>query len=382
MFTEKEILSIREGIDGVKHVLPPRFYTDEAIYQHEVEHVLKKNWLFIGRWDEAENPGDYFTITMWGQSIIIVRDRQKQLHALVNVCQHRFSQVVEDGSGNVNSFMCHYHRWTYELDGKLKGMSVQDVPGADKKECALPSLRVEEWQGFIFIHYDQDAKPLAPQLEGLNPLFDKFQLATYRKKLAIKYNTTWNYKCSFENGYEGYHHVGLHHDSIYHLIPSANTRPMDFGKIYGSYAMWLAADLPEQVKEEMMQPFGRSPWLKEGDTEDKEHFVGIYPAGPMMFVTNYQCSYLQTHHEGVDSNQGTTGQAFPPWVIDSADSREKIDFLTQRTSEIQNEDTIGCTLLQKGLRTAGNGASSGMLHPLEKQLNHYHNWYVDQMTNS
>ena len=77
MFTEKEILSIREGINGVKHVLPPRFYTDEAIYQYEVEHVLKKHWLFIGRWDQAENPGDYFTVNMWGQSIIIVRDKEQ-----------------------------------------------------------------------------------------------------------------------------------------------------------------------------------------------------------------------------------------------------------------------------------------------------------------
>ena len=182
LFSDKEILSIREGIDGVKHVLPPRFYYDETIYQHEVEHVLKKNWLFVGRWDEAENPGDYFTIRMWSQSIIIVRDKKKQLHALVNVCQHRYSQVVEDGSGNTNTFMCPYHRWTYDLDGRLKGMSVQDIPGVDKKKCTMPSLRVEEWQGFIFINYDPNAKALAPQLEGLDSLFDKFQLGRVRSK--------------------------------------------------------------------------------------------------------------------------------------------------------------------------------------------------------
>ena len=381
MFTEEEILSIREGINGVKHVLPSRFYTDEAIYQYEVEHVLKKNWLFVGRWDQAENPGDYFTIRMWNQSIIIVRDKQKQLHALINVCQHRFSQVVEDGTGNTSTFMCPYHRWTYELDGRLKGISVQDIPGVDKKKCALPSLRIEEWQGFIFINFDKDAKTLGPQLEGLNPLFDKFQLGTYRKQDEAKYETTWNYKCTFENGLEGYHHVGLHHDRIYHLIPSANTKPMHFGEIYGSYTMWPAENMAEEMKQEMLQPFGATPWIEDGDQDgSKECFVGIYPAGPMMYVNHYQCTFLLTHHEGVASNYGSTGQAFAPWAIASPGGKEKVGFFTQMMKDIQDEDTYGCTMLQKGLNSGND--SSGLLHPLEVQLNHYHNWYLDQMINS
>lgn len=379
MFTEKEVLSIREGINGVKHVLPSRFYTDETIYRHEVEHVLKKNWLFVGRWDQAENPGDYFTFRMWGQSIIIVRDKQKQLHALVNVCQHRYSQVVEDGSGNTNMFMCPYHRWTYDLDGRLKNISIQDIPGVDKKKCALPSLRVEEWQGFIFINYDPDAKPLAPQLEGLDPLFDKFQLATYRQMDIINYQTVWNYKCGFENGFEGYHHVGLHH-RIHHIEPSTNTRPMIFGKIYGSYNMWLAENVPEEIKNFMLQPFGRSPLLEEGEVVDKDNFVGIYPSGPMMYVNNYQCSYLITHHESINSNQGATGQAIAPWAIDTPGSKEIIAELNQYMREIQDEDTFGCTMLQKGM--SSGSSTNGLLHPLEVQLNHYHNWYMNQMMKS
>ena len=381
IFSEEEILSIREGKDGIKHVLPPRFYTDQSIYQLEVERILKRNWLFIGRWDQAENPGDYFTINMWGQSIIIVRNNEGKLNALVNVCQHRFSQVVDDGSGNTKFFRCPYHRWTYDLDGRLKGITTQPIPGFDKKQCRLPSLRVEEWQGFIFVNYDQDALPLGQQLEGLNKLFDNFQLDTFRQQGEISYKSRWNYKCSFENGFEGYHHVGLHHDAIHHLIPSSNTKPYLFGEIYGSYTMWPAEDLADEIKKELEQPFGVPPWAGNGDKDVfGDYFVGIYPAGPMMFLQNFQCTYLITHHQGVDSNYGITGQTFPPWVIDSPGAKEKIEAQVEMMKHIQDEDSYGCDMWQKGLKSA-NG-SSGLLHPLEVQINHFHNWYIDQMMNT
>ena len=379
IFTEDEVLSIREGIDGVKGVLPPRFYTDKAIYQYEVEHVLKKNWLCVGRWDEAENPGDYFTINMWDQSIIIVRNREGKLNALLNVCQHRFSQIVDDGSGNTKLFMCPYHRWTYDLDGKLRGVSVQQIPGFDKKKCSLPSLRVEEWQGFIFINYDQDAQPLGPQLAGLDSLFNKFGVGTFRMKGEARYEANWNYKANLENGYEGYHHVGPHHDRIYHIIPATNTKPYLFGEIYGSYTMWPTDKMPAKEKEEFQLPFGPAPWMKDDNPDDRiDYFIDIYPAGPSTYLNSYQCSSLILHHQGVDRNRGNNLQYFAPWAIESPGADELIEFGTDLMKGVQDEDTYALTMWQKGLRS-GNG-STGVLHPLEEQLNHYHNWYIDQMT--
>lgn len=374
MFTEEEILSIREGIDGVKHVLPARFYHDEAIYQHEVEHVLKKNWLCVGRWDQAENPGDYFTTRMWGESIIIVRDRQNELHALINVCQHRWSQVVEDGSGSTNMFMCPYHHWTYDLTGKLKGISVQDIPGVDKKKCAMPRLRVEEWHGFIFINFDQDAKSLTPQIEAVCPIFEKYQVGSYRQMDAVEYSTTWNWKFSFETGYEGYHHAGIHHDRINHIVPPSNTRPLDFGEACGSYTMWFAEGIPEEMKH----PFGRPPWMKDGEPEEKETFVAIYP-GLIMFLNECQCTYIIIQHQKVNSNCAVTAEAFAPWAIDAPHSKEMIAELTQMMRDVQDEDSFACSMLQKGITSKNN--TGGMLHPLERQLNHYHNWYLDRMIN-
>ena len=374
-FTEEERRGIRAGIDGVKRGIPARFYHDNEIYQYEVEHLLKKNWLCIGRWDQAEHPGDYFTIRMWGESVVVVRDKQNELHALINVCRHRSSQVVEDGSGNAKVFMCPYHRWTYNLNGSLRAMSVQTMPEVDKKKCSLPKLRIEEWHGFIFVNFDPDARSLAPQLEAVNSHFEKFQVATYRQKGTVEYPTTWNWKFSFETGYEGYHHVGIHHDRIYHLIPASNTKPLDFGEACGSYVMWAADDAPIEFK----RPFGPPPGAQEGDCDERDLFVAIYPS-LIMFLTNAQCTFIVVEHQAVDSNRGSTRQAFAPWVIDTPNGDERIAEQVQIMKEIQEEDTFGCSMLQKGITSKTN--TGGIIHPLEQQLNHYHNWYLDQFLNS
>ena len=154
--------------------------------------------------------------------------------------------------------------------------------------------------------------PWRHNLKGLTHCLINFSSEPIDKWIlsnTTRYGTT---NARFENGYEGYHHVGLHYDRIYHIEPAENTRPMLFGEIYGSYNMWPRESLSREVKDSVLQPFGRSPLLEEGEVANKETFVGIYPSGPMMFVNNYQCTYLITYHESVNSNRGATGQAFSP----------------------------------------------------------------------
>ena len=375
IFSDEEIKGIREGIGGVKRSIPARFYYDEALYQYEVEHLLRKNWLCVGRWDQAEKPGDYFTTRMWGESIVIVRNRDNKLHALINVCQHRWSQVVEDGSGNASMFMCPYHRWTYNLDGKLRGMSVRDIPGVDKKKCGMPKLRVEEWHGFIFINFDVNAKPLAPQLEAVNHHFEKYQVGKYRQKGAVQYQTSWNWKFSFETGYEGYHHAGIHFERINHLEPACNTRPLDFGETCGSYTMWPVDDVPR----EFCEPFGLPPGELEGKYKHTSVYVAIYPS-LIMFLNDYQCTFIIVQHQAVDSNRASTCQAFAPWAIARPDAEEVIEEMLDEMKGVQDEDSYGCSMLQKGITSKTNTGS--MIHPLEQQLNHYHKWYMEQLLNA
>jgi hypothetical protein len=97
-----------------------------------------------------------------------------------------------------------------------------------------------------------------------------------------------------------------------------------------------------------------------------------------MYVNSYQVTWIQIRAwESVDSNAGSTRQAVAPWALEGPGAEEGLAFLSEFTTEVQKEDSYACTMLQKGIRSKSN--SRGVIHPLEIQMNHYHNWYLDQM---
>ena len=80
---------------------------------------------------------------------------------------------VADDSGNCSKFTCPYHLWSYDLTGRLLGAPAMERTEAfDKKDYPLPALAVELWQGFVFVHLDANAAPLAPTLATYEPYLD------------------------------------------------------------------------------------------------------------------------------------------------------------------------------------------------------------------
>jgi len=372
-FSERELRAVREGIDGVKGMIPARCYYDEDIYAFEVEHILKKNWLCVGRWDWAEKPGDYFTRRMFGEPIVVIRDHQNRLRALINVCRHRWSQIMPDGAGNTNLLVCPYHSWTYNLDGSLRGMAVQDMPEVDKSSCALPSLRLEEWQGMVFINFDPDAEPLGPQLAGASELIARYGVGDYRTAGRADYDTTWNYKFSFETGYEAYHHEGIHKSWLGGT--AAYHKPFAFGKIWGAYVGIYppGGDI---------YPFGPPPWKSKAEIDegrDIHIFIGIYP-NLITFISSHQISMITTEFMSATANRATTSIAIAPWALERPGADAAIAEHVKNMLDTQDEDTRGCTMLQLGIASSYNTRS--VIHPIESQLSHYYNWLMDNYISS
>ena len=161
--------------------LPPAAYRSSELYALEIEKIFKQAWMCVGRAEYIPNPGDYYAFDVLGDMLIIVRDDDGEIHALSNICRHRFMPLVQD-AGNTRRFVCPYHAWTYATDGRL--LSAPGMAGAgrfDREQCSLPRYRLEEWFGFLFVNLNEDAPPLAAQMRTLEGYIANYRVAEQKR---------------------------------------------------------------------------------------------------------------------------------------------------------------------------------------------------------
>src|ERR1044072_5472510 len=114
-------------IDPASGKLDRRIFSDQAVYDDEMEKIFGRAWLMIGHESLVPEPDDFFHTYMGEDPVILTRDGQGRLHALLNMCRHRGNRVVRCDDGNATRFMCTYHGWAYGNDGRL-----EHVPGTSE----------------------------------------------------------------------------------------------------------------------------------------------------------------------------------------------------------------------------------------------------------
>jgi choline monooxygenase len=196
----------------VTATLPYRWYTDAAVLEQERERLFGGTWQYVGHTGEIAEPGSYFTCHSGEIPLVVVRDREGVLRAFVNVCRHRGAEVVA-GAGRCSTLQCHYHAWTYGLDGALRAAPRSDHdPGFDRSELGLRHAPLQTWGPFIFVNSDPDAAPLADTLGELPQLLrrgglDVDALAFHKRE---HYSLAANWKVAVENFLECYHCAVAH----------------------------------------------------------------------------------------------------------------------------------------------------------------------------
>ena len=203
--------------------LPREAYTSKELYDLEVREIFEKSWLCVGREEYVPQPGDYYTITILDEPIIVVRGTDGVVRALNAVCRHRSMLIVQD-RGNAKRFTCPYHAWTYGTDGRLIGAPHMEQSHAfDKQACGLPQYRLDSWKGFLFVNLDDNAAPLQPVVASMDKAVANYRIGEQTE--IFHYETEWagNWKLSAENAMEYYHHIALHADTVGVQLPAKNT---------------------------------------------------------------------------------------------------------------------------------------------------------------
>ena len=209
--------------DAACLTLPREAYTSQELYEREVKAIFEKSWLCVGREEYVPNPGDYYTIDVMGEPVVIVRGADGEVRALNAICRHRYMPIVQD-RGNTRAFLCPYHAWSYGLDGRLMGAPHMERSLAfDRAKCSLPQYRLDSWMGFLFVNLDDDAAPLAPTFASMDKAVANYRIAEQTE--VFHYETTWNgnWKLSAENSMEYYHHIALHITTVGVQMPARGT---------------------------------------------------------------------------------------------------------------------------------------------------------------
>ena len=194
--------------------MPKSVYTSPDFAAAEVQHIFAKEWLCAGRADALTEPGDYLTLKIAGEPVIVLRDRDGALRGLSNVCRHRMSTLLE-GRGHVRSIVCPYHAWTYNLDGSLRAAPAMAANEAFcKDQIALPQVRVEDWLGWIMVTLNPDAPCPHRALAGVEDLVGYLDMATYRETFRESFRWNTNWKVLAENFMESYHLPVCHAGTI------------------------------------------------------------------------------------------------------------------------------------------------------------------------
>jgi 3-phenylpropionate/trans-cinnamate dioxygenase alpha subunit len=158
------VIELDKLVDTERGLVNRKIFADPEIYKQELEQVFARSWLFLGHESQIPNPGDFFNTKMGEDPILVTRGKDGKVNAMLNSCRHRGNSVERSDLGNRNNFMCTYHGWTYDLEGKLI-----TVPGF--KELYHEELDLENWglvrvsqlesfHGLIFANWDPEAPGL------------------------------------------------------------------------------------------------------------------------------------------------------------------------------------------------------------------------------
>jgi len=199
-------------------VLPSSCYTSQEFYQREMEMIFSRTWVLVGRKDQVAKSGDFFTCTVTGEPILIVRGQDGELRAFYNVCRHRGTQVMA-GEGSCKAFSCPYHGWTYSTEGELmETPNFQGPPSFNKSEHGLRPIQVDVWEGLIFVNLVADAMPLLTYLGDLPERVKPWRLGELKWTKRMSYKIECNWKLFSENFIEPYHFPFVHPTNLNKIL--------------------------------------------------------------------------------------------------------------------------------------------------------------------
>ena len=355
--------------------LPPQAYFSTELAALEQRRIFAREWLCVGREEHVPDVGDYFTLQLLNDPIVVVRGEDGAVRALSSICRHRLMPVV-DGRGNTDRFTCPYHKWTYDTQGALLAAPYMKGSTAfNRSECRLPAYRLACWAGFLFVNLDGSAPPLHERMCTLNTHVKNYRVPDQVE--IMRYETEWagNWKLAAENSMEYYHHVGLHEGTVGVQMPAreAYVPPAPEDLSFAHARCGMGAEF-KAGSEHPMNPRGRLDLFNDEELTTG-YMVYVFPAFTMAMRPNAN-NWLSFRPAGVERTQVLGGYLVSREVLE-----EYPDIAAERRElilAVNEEDSRATIELARVLRS--RHAARGPLSPLEATLAQFYRYLARQLT--
>ncbi|PXW99313.1 Rieske 2Fe-2S family protein [Sphaerotilus hippei] len=230
------------------------FYLSDEIFQADMALIFGRHWIFVAVAPQVPEAGDYITVDVGHDSILIVRDDDMQVQAFHNVCRHRGSRLCEAHQGSLGNIVCPYHQWTYDLTGQLIHADHMGE-SFDRRSHGLKPVHLRNLEGLLFICLaDEPPQDFDQLAERMRPYMAPHRLNECKVAAQVDLIEQSNWKLTMENNRECYHCVGNHPELTISLFEhgfgyqpgpqNAEGLARFEGIVRESHARWEAMGLP------------------------------------------------------------------------------------------------------------------------------------------
>jgi len=314
---------------------PAAWYTDPRFLELELETTFAHTWQYACRADQVRETGQFVTLELAGEPLLVVRGGDGVLRGFFNVCRHHAAAVVTEASGCLKRLRCPYHGWTYTLEGALKAApAFEGVEDFDPAHNGLVPVAITAWENWVFVRLAAEG-PTLEEFLGPEVIAEVATLGLSRLHWFDRrhYVFDCNWKVFVDNYLDGGYHVPYLHEGLGSVLD------------YHKYTI-------ENGRRHCLQS---SPMVSRG----AEAATGAVRKGERACYYWFYPNFMFNWYEGVmDTNLvyprgvNQTEVIFDFWFADvSEEAREFNRASIDIANRVQDEDEGICRSVQRGLRS-------------------------------
>ena len=359
--------------------LAGQYYTDPAVFALEQSRIFEQTWACVVRSADLPAPGAFRKVQVGRESVLVVRGRDRQLRAFLNVCRHRGAQICTEDAGSVRrALQCPYHAWTYDLSGTLVAApNLTKMPDVDRDRYGLLPVHLREWLGYVWVcladeppSFEDDVMGAVVERLGDVEAIDRYELDELSIGRRITYDVRANWKLIVENFMECYHCATIHPE-LTEVLP-------EFTDGYAAqYYVGHGAEFGEEVRGftvDGSEGFDRLP----GVAEDQDRRYYAITVRPTVFV-NLVPDHVIFHRMFPVSADRTIVECDWLYTREVVESGKDVSRSVELFHRVNEQDFAACERTQPAMSSRAY-VNGGVLVPSEHHIGEFHDWLTQRLS--